>query len=293
MTEKSIALGTFDGFHLGHTAVLTKAAESEYPAVVLLFDCHPMSIFAGVNPPELLTDSIRKKLTSQIGIEPVIINFKNIYRLTPEQFFYDVLIKRFNAAELSCGENYTFGADGKGNVSLLKTLCNENGIKLNIAPTQMLDNDVISSTKIRSLIEAGDIVRANKMLGRAFSYDFKVVSGDRRGRKLGFPTINQFFPDNFVKMKFGVYASAAFVDGEYHAAVTNFGIRPTIGTDSLRSETCILGFSGNLYGENVEVYILEFLRDEQKFKSLSELTDSIKHDADKAEEIFNKSLALL
>lgn len=293
MTEKSIALGTFDGFHLGHTAVISKAAASDYPAYIMLFTKHPLAVITGNPPPEILTASIRERLTDQSGVTPLIVDFEEIVNISPEDFFYGFLIEKFNAKELSCGENYTFGKGGKGDISLLKRLCAENEIALNVANTVTCDGKVISSTVIRKSVENGDIITADKMLGRAFSYDFPVVSGDRRGRLLGFPTINQIFPDGFVKMKFGVYASAALVDGKYMPAVTNFGIRPTIGTDTLRSETCILGYSGNLYGKNVEVSILSYLRPEKKFASLGELSKAINNDACKSKEIFTNSLALL
>ena len=125
------------------------------------------------------------------------------------------------------------------------------------------------------------------MLGREFSYCLEVVSGDRRGRLLGFPTINQFFPENFVRLRRGVYVSKVCLSGRSYAGVTNIGVRPTVDGESFRSETCILGFSGDLYGARVEVFLLDFLRDEQKFDSIDALTQAIGRDAARAVEIFN------
>lgn len=293
MNKKSIALGTFDGFHLGHKAVIDAAKKSQYEAYVLLFCQHPLSVISNNPPPELLTSTLRDKLLAEMNITPIFIDFKEICSMSYDKFFYDILLNRLNAGELSCGENYTFGKYGKGNVALLKELCAENNINLNIAPTITYNSETICSTKIRSCLNSGDIETANKMLGRPFSFDFRVVSGDKRGRKLGFPTINQFFPENFVKLKNGVYASAVNIDDELYPAVTNFGIRPTIGTDSLRSETYIVDFEGDLYDKSVEVQILKYIRDERKFNSLRELSEQIDIDSGKSQEIFNNSLAIL
>ncbi len=293
MTEKSIALGTFDGFHTGHTAVTELARQSAYPAFVLLFSQHPLSVITGEAPKELITDSIRSRLIDNIRLTPVVTDFKRICGLSPEEFFESILIKELNAKELSCGKNYTFGKGGKGNINILKRLCAENGIKLNIADTVTYKGEAVSSTRIRKALENGEIEDANKMLGRAFSYDFTVIRGDARGRTLGFPTLNQIIPDGFVTLKYGVYASAVCLNGRFYPSVTNFGIRPTIGTDGVYSETNIRGFSGDLYGKNVEVFILSYIRPEKRFSSLARLSNAISADSEYSYQIFQERLALL
>ncbi len=293
MTEKSIALGTFDGFHRGHTAVTELARQSAYPAFILLFSQHPLSVIKGKAPAELVTDSIRSKLIEKLQITPIVTDFKKICNLSPEDFFENILIKELNAKELSCGKNYTFGKGGKGDISILKRLCAENEIRLNIADTVTYKEEAVSSTRIRKALENGEIENANKMLSRAFSYDFTVIHGDARGRTLGFPTLNQIIPDGFVKLKYGVYASAVCLNGKFYPSVTNFGIRPTIGTDIVFSETNIRGFSGDLYGENVEVFILSYMRPEKRFSSLAELSLAISADSQHSYEIFQEYLALL
>lgn len=294
MTEKStsIALGTFDGLHLGHQSVIQLAKQSQYPPYILLFSEHPLKAIKGYSPPELLTDSIKDALIVNLKIKKIVIDFNEIMNMEPEEFFYKILLKRFNVKELSCGENYTFGKNGSGNADLLLNLCLQSGVKLNVAKMQTIDGKPISSTAIRTALTNGDAETAAKMLGRPFSYDFKVVSGDKRGRILGFPTINQFFPKGFVEPKHGVYASAVALDGGLsYAAVTNFGLRPTIGTNSLRSETCILGFSGNLYGKNVKVSLLSYIRPEIKFKNLDELAYQIAADSEASKKIFQNGIA--
>lgn len=293
MTErnKSIALGTFDGLHLGHKSVIELAKKSQFSPYVLLFSEHPLKAIRGFAPPELLTDTIRDNLLAELGVEKIILDFKDIMNLSPEEFFYEILLKRFNASELSCGENYTFGKNGDGNADLLLKLCLQNGIKLNIATMLTIKGVPISSTAIRAALENGDIKAANEMLGRPFSFDFKVVDGDKRGRTLGFPTINQFFTDGFAEPKHGVYASVAVFGGKLYAAVTNFGLRPTIGTNSLRSETYIIGFDGDLYGQNINIGLISYIRPEIKFKNLDELLSQIAKDSEISQKIFRNSIA--
>lgn len=289
--KKTIALGTFDGLHRGHAEVLRLAKDSAYTPCVLLFTEHPLCYISGSAPPALLTPRIRDRILCEMGVSAVQISFEAIMQMSPERFFYDVLLDELHAASLACGENYTFGCGGKGDVVLLRRLCRQAGVELKVAPMLQTDGREISSTHIREKLENGEIEAANAMLGRPFSYDFEVVSGDRRGRLLGFPTINQFFPEGFVHPKRGVYAATVTLGGKAYAAVTDFGKRPTIGTKTVRSETCILGFSGDLYGQNVEVGLLSFLRPEIKFENLQALSAQIAQDSAAARKIFENSLA--
>ena len=289
--KKSIALGTFDGFHLGHQKVIELSKKSGYMPYVLLFSVHPLKCIKGEAPPEILTDGLRKSLLGEMNVGALEIDFSEIMHLSPESFVRDILVGRFSAGAVSCGENYTFGDNGSGNVEVLRRLCRKYGIELYVAPMVEFDGIEISSTRIREAIRSGDMQTAAKMLGRPFSYDFTVVAGDRRGHLLGFPTINQFFPDGFVQPKHGVYASYVEIGGKAYPAVTNFGRRPTIGTPSVRSETCILGFSGYLYGTDTEVHLLEFLRAEKKFDGLSSLSAQIKADSESAVKIFENTIA--
>lgn len=293
MTKHSIALGTFDGFHIGHTAVIDKAKESEYPLLVLLFDEHPMKTIQGKAPAKLITDGVFKRLCRENNYNCEMIDFKSIADMSPEQFVDDILIKKLNAGEVTCGENYSFGKGGKGNCKTLKNLCEKSNIKCNIIKTVHYKNEPVSSTRLRTLIENGEMHDVSAMLSRPFSYSFTVVGGNRIGRTLNFPTANQIIPESFVQLKHGVYASAVGIGGKMYPAVTNFGFRPTVDGSKLRSETYIHGFSGNLYGQELEVMVLEYLRDEKKFKNTDELSLAIKTDCEKSIEIFNNALEIL
>ncbi len=157
----------------------------------------------------------------------------------------------------------------------------------------MFDNRPISSTRIRNALKYGEIDNANKMLGRNFSYDFTVVHGDARGRTIGSPTINQFFPEGFTVPEFGVYASYTVVGGKLYPSVTNIGIRPTIGNSPERSETNILGVNEDLYGKNIEVGLIKKLRGEMKFSSIDELSVQIAKDRESAVKIFDSEGVIL
>lgn len=289
--QRAIALGTFDGLHRGHWEVLNGTKQDGFTPSALLFFEHPASVLAKSAPPALCTAQKRETLLQAAGIEPLYVDFREIMALSPRAFFEEFLVKRFSAGLLCCGENYTFGKGKSGDPAVLNALCEEYGVRLCVAKTVEVNGAPVSSTRIRRALECGCVETANEMLGRPFSYAFPVVEGDKRGRKLHFPTVNQFFPDGFVQPKFGVYASFAEIDGKCYPAVTNFGARPTIGTNSVRSETYLVGFSGDLYGQSPEIQWLSYLRPEQKFLTLSDLQAAIAKDAVRAEEIFKNTIA--
>ncbi len=290
----SVALGNFDGLHIGHVRVLANAAayaQGAEPAV-LMFEDHPRKLLSGRMPPRLITPSLRTRMLRGMGIKrELYIDFSQVHAMSPESFFHDLLIGQLHARVLSCGYNYHFGAGGTGGVALLRELCTAHGVTLHVADCAEYAGEPVSSTRIRAAIADGRAEEARRMLGHPFSYDFKVVSGDRRGRLLGFPTINQFFPADYAVPKFGVYAARAWVNGRYYPAMANIGVRPTIGTQSMRSETCILGFSGDLYGKNVEVGLLAYLRPEKKFDGLEALAAQMTADAESSRRAFDTAVA--
>lgn len=284
-----VALGTFDGLHLGHKKVLL-SDKSEYDIkIALMFREHPQKKLTGIVPGELITESKRSELLSEWGYKPVFLDFSEISELSPEAFVDEILVKRLNANAVCCGFNYRFGKAAQGDIGVLKRLCAQRELKLTVCNAVEWDGTPVSSTRIRECIKNGDIRRANSMLGRYFSYDFKVVHGDARGRLLGSPTINQFFSENFAVAQYGVYASFTVVDGEKYISVTNIGVRPTVeGESEKRSETNIVGFEGDLYGKSIEVFLVEKLRGEMQFASLEELGERISADREKAISIIKK-----
>lgn len=292
MNKLALALGTFDGLHRGHLNVLNEAktfALDGFVPAMLMFDTHPQAVLKGIAPPLLITSEDKEEFAKKNGVLPVHIKFEEIRNLSPEEFLRDILINRHNVGAVICGENFLFGKDGGGNSKNLCELCEKYGVIYRMAKSTMYKGEMISATRIREALANGDIITANEMLGRNFSYDFIVVEGNKIGKKiLGFPTINQHFPTGFINLKHGVYASQSTVDGKIYPSVTNFGCHPTIGGDKVLSETCILGFDGDLYYQKIRVELLDFIRAEKKFNSKDELKAQIDADSKSAIEIFNK-----
>ena len=283
----AVALGTFDGIHTGHFDVINfaviSAKKNGYIPCVISFYPHPQEILSGKAPYALMTPSERETVQTLMGVELCyMLDFCEIRNLSPRQFVKDILYDKLKVRSISCGYDYRFGEKGAGNAEILKSLCDEFKIELHVTEPVLCRGERVSSTRIRKEIENGNIALANEMLGRPFCYDFIVVGGLKNGRTIGFPTINQYFPEGFIMPKFGVYASRTFVDGWWKPSVTNFGVRPTVGSDRPISETCILDYSGDLYGENVRVELLEYIREEKKFSSLEALKEQIKIDSEKA-----------
>ncbi|MGP1361293.1 MAG: bifunctional riboflavin kinase/FMN adenylyltransferase [Candidatus Fimenecus sp.] len=286
--KKSIALGTFDGIHIGHLRVLDYVAKSGFLPCAMLFSEHPEKYITGKSPFKLLADSDRNKILYDLGIKPLIVDFKELMELSPETFFYDVLLKKYNAGELSCGENYTFGKNGAGNTDYLKILCKKSGIKLNVSKMKTFEGKTVSSTAIRELILDGNMENAAKFLGRTFSYNFPVEKGDGRGHEIGFPTANQNIPKDFIKAKFGAYISETRIDGKLYPSITNVGIIPTFEVGRIRAETHVIGFNKDIYGKNIEVFLIHYERPEKNFKNLEDLKKSINAVNIRSSELFNK-----
>ena len=282
LTGAFVALGTFDGLHLGHKAVIT-AEKTEYQRkLALMFTKHPQLSLKGEAPGALITPEKEKEILSGWGVTAEYVDFSQICNLTPEAFVDDILIKKFNASSVACGFNYRFGKDASGDAKALLRLCAEREIKVTVVDAVEYKNETVSSTRIRQALREGRMKDVKNMLGRYFSYDFLVVHGDERGRVLGSPTINQFFDEDFAVPQFGVYASFTVVDGKTYPSVTNIGVRPTFKNSEKRSETNILGFNGDLYGKHPEVFIVEKMREEMKFSSFDELKSQIDKDKESA-----------
>lgn len=290
----AVALGYFDGIHLGHKAVLGKALreakEKGLTPVVMLFDIHPRKLLTGSIPPMLLSEERKRVLLKEMGFEIFDFDFRKAMNYSPEEFVEKILLRELNAKAVVCGYDYRYGKGGKGSAETLRDELEPKNIGVYALSPVYLGDEAVSSTKIRQLISDGEIERANSMLGDYFTYGFTVERGDGIGHKMGFPTINQFFPEDFIIPKYGVYASRVNLDGKHYSAVTNVGIRPTVSGESLRSETCIFDFEGDLYGKNVEVSLLNFLREEKKFASLEELKEAVNKDIEKAKEIYKESV---
>lgn len=278
----AVALGNFDGMHVGHMAVLRAAKGFESKGLTplaLLFDEHSLKAITGTAPPMLMTADERNRIIAENGLKIKTIVFNEIKDLSPQDFVEKILVGRFGARAVCCGYNYRFGKNASGNAQTMKEICDRLGLECRIAGEVDVDSRAASSTEIRKFIESGEIEKANKMLGHPFGFCTCVIDGDKRGRTLGFPTINQELPDGLVLPKFGVYQADVTVDGEHYKGVANIGRRPTVGSEKVLSETYIIDFHKNIYGEYVDIRPVRFIRPERKFSSFDELAKQIKSDA--------------
>lgn len=283
MTKKSIALGVFDGLHAAHMAVLQEAGsrgqEAGFTPSAMLFPVHPAALLAGRAPPRLLMDEARDAMLRHMGLELLFVPFGEIHTLEPEVFVRDILVGRFGAGALACGYDYHFGKNAKGGAALLRALCDEYGLGFSVVPEMDYRGEAISSSRIRAALAEGNLADANAMLGRAFGYTLPVIEGGRIGRTLGAPTLNQMFQPGFCVPKHGVYQSETYIQNRWRPSVTNIGLRPSVDTQRrLRSETHVPGFAGDLYGREIAVRLLRFVREERAFGSLEELKEQIMRD---------------
>ncbi len=290
----AVGLGYFDGIHRGHQAVLNKALEKakkeNLVPVIMLFDIHPRKLISGKVPPMLTSEARKREILKEMGFNVVDFNFREAMDYSPNEFIEKILVDKLNAKVVTCGYDYHYGKGGKGNAASLHDELKARGIESFSIDPILLAGEVISSTRIRQLIMNGEIEKANTMLGKDFTYDFIVKKGDGLGHNLGFPTINQYFPQDFIVPKYGVYLSRTKVGSRYYPSVTNVGIRPTVNKDSMRSETCILDFSGDLYGQKIEVSLLKYLRGEIKFSGLGQLKNQIAEDIKHARCLYNEAV---
>lgn len=279
-----MALGFFDGVHLGHAAVLRPVAARRSDGLTplaLTFTGRPVSHGA----PLILDPQASAREIEKLGCAVVRLDFERARALSPRRFAEQVLRDELHAAFVSCGYNYRFGRNASGSAELLAALCREMGIVPAVRDCFSVDGVSVSSTAVRQAITDGDMPLVRRLLGRLYSYEYPVVEGDRRGRLLDAPTANQFFPDGVLTPRYGVYAALAEIDGQSYPAVTNIGIRPTIGHSRPRSETHILGFDGDLYGRLLRVSLLVHTRDEMLFSDLAGLRAQILSDAEDARRI--------
>lgn len=289
-----VALGCFDGVHLGHLSVinsaLTKAKNENVPCCLWSFSEPPKRYYNPSYTP-LLTDGEEKaRIISELGVDIYLsVEFNSlIAALSPDEFFYEYLLKRLNPICIVCGYDFTFGRKGSGNTQTLRSLCEDNGVSfISVSPVDV-DGIPVSSSAIREYLSLGEIEKATAFLGRRYSITAPVIDGKHLGRKLGFPTINQQISDNMCIPAKGVYLTKIFFDDTEYFGITNVGTQPTVGGKQIVFETNIFDFSGDLYGKKLRVEFIKFIRYEKKFNSLEELTNQINLDVSKAKEILTQ-----
>ena len=280
LNPTAVALGMFDGVHLGHQAVISSAfLEERLEPSVFTFTTHTLKPEKKLHSLTLYIEKAKEKIIEKMGVEnyvsPDFITFKD---KTAAEFFKEILVEKMNARIICCGVDFQMGSDC-AEVDKIQKLADGYGIELKLHPPVVAAGEIVSSTRIRESILTGDIENANRLLGRPFSYDFPVLKGNKIGRIIGYRTLNQEFPEWMIVPKFGVYKSVVIIEGKSYHGLTNIGVKPTVGSSYPISETYVIDWNGTeVYGEMIEVNLISYLRGERKFDSIELLRNQIKED---------------
>jgi riboflavin kinase/FMN adenylyltransferase len=293
--DTMLSVGVFDGVHIGHQKLLThlrdEAQKRNWLSGVVTFKSHP-EVVLGENRLLWLNDlETRIDLIRDLGIDIVVaLPFSlELARLTAREFV-QLLMKQLRMRGLVVGPDFALGRNREGDASRLKALGKEMDFSVEVIPAVVIDGLVVSSSNIRQALAAGDMKKVEKMIGRLFSLGGKVVSGDRRGRSLGFPTANVDVKPEQALPADGVYATITRTDHEYLPSVTNIGVRPTFGGTKRMVETYILDFTGDLLGHKLTIDLVDRLRGEERFDTVAELKVQMLKDVEQARRILDKRL---
>lgn len=291
----AIAIGNFDGVHRGHRVLVDRlrrlAEEVGGPSVVVTFDPPPAKLLRPQSvPPALTWMERRAEILFLLGIDHLYVweTTHELLQLSPRQFFQQILIDQFQVRGLVEGPNFRFGKDRVGDVELLTELCEQQGVQLSIVGGESEDSEWISSSRIRTLIQHGDVESANRLLVEPYRIDGMVGHGAARGRQLGFPTAN-LEKSSVLLPPFGVYAGRVTREKQSYAAAINIGPNPTFGEQSTKVEVHLIGFDGDLYDKKIEVELLKRLRDIRKFNSIDDLVAQLHRDMAEAKQLAEAS----
>lgn len=292
-THTAVSIGAFDGLHLGHQHILKStvsyAKTHSLTPTAILFDPLPSQFFGRLGQNErILLRSEQELLLHEIGVERVIfLPFsESIARLSPDEFL-TAMQNTLHCERLFMGEDFSLGKGRSGTADVLAVLGQQYGFSTEIIKKDRMDGDVISSTRIRSLLHDGRIQEATRLLGYHFFFSGEIIHGAARGRKLGFPTLNVKIPEGKLTLPNGVYAVYNEIDGVKYPSVTNIGVRPTFGLDNMGIfvESFLLDATGNFYGENSRLEFVEMLRPEIRFSSADQLKEQIHKDIERAKQV--------
>jgi riboflavin kinase/FMN adenylyltransferase len=284
-------MGIFDGVHLGHRSVIKEAVsfkEKDFMAVAFTFKNE--TVFKkGETIKGILSDDIKAERLVKLGCDMVVSpDFNEFKDLGCEDFAREILVKKLNAGVVVCGVDFRFGKNASGDYKTLEKLGGKLGFEVKTVELFEADGEVLSSTMVRSLINKGEISKANSLLCENYQLELEVVHGVQLARTWNFPTINQIFPKNLTEVKFGVYCSRVLIDGVWYKGVTNVGVKPTVkNKGEVLCETFIMDYDGDLYGRTLRLELCEFIRAEKKFESLDELKEEIARNKKYAEKFFN------
>ena len=289
-----VTVGSFDGLHIGHQKILKKlievSKEIEGTSVLLTFEPHPRSVIAKDFNLKILTTLDEKKfILEKFGIDNLIVqNFTlEFSQMTSEEFIKKILVNDIGVSHIVIGHDHKFGKDRLGDEEKLKEFGRQYNFNVTSVEAEMIDGQIVSSTKIRKALYEGNIEKVNLFLGRNYKITGKIVEGTKRGRELGFPTANIKLDDDRKAIpKNGVYVVSCYLRDKNYYGVMNIGIRPTFENDNQTTlEVNLFDFNSDIYGEDIEVNFIKYIRDEKKFESKEDLIKQIKLDVETAKEI--------
>ncbi len=292
-----LAIGNFDGLHLGHQFILNQAKEiaiqdelQNLPYGTISFSPHPRAFFSKTNFFRLTDDATRAKLFEQLGLNlSAIIDFDAQFAaLSAEEFVKLMLVKALNISHIIIGNDFCFGKNRQGNASFLKLMGEKYGFGVTILDQLQSQNKIISSSQIRQALGVGDVKTAGRLLGRDWHIAGKVMRGEQLGRQIGFPTANVNTAGGCA-LKFGTYAGSIEIDGQIYQGAVNYGTRPTVGGDAPRIEIYIFDFDRDIYGQQVNIFLHKFIRNDEKFSALEPLIAAIKGDVAQIKQYFVKN----
>lgn len=294
LSPSVVALGFFDGVHIGHRELIKKAVgeanKNSLPCVVYTFSEHPRkALFPNLETKCIYTAEDKSLAFEELGVDATVYDsFTDVCDMTPSEFVEDVLVARLSVKAVVCGYNFRFGKGNAGDIDTLRSLLSLYRVPLYVIPPVCAGDEPVSSARIRSLIEAGDVECTRLLLTRPYSVSESVVHGRRIGHTLGFPTVNIKIPQTRPIPPNGVYFTKTVYNGEKWCSVTNIGVRPTVRDGETQSvcETHIIGFDKDIYGEEIKVEFYKLHRPETEFDSLEKLSSVLKNDVSAAVEYF-------
>jgi riboflavin kinase/FMN adenylyltransferase len=295
----AIALGNFDGLHIGHMELINRTINagnnSNLKSIVYTFSNHPENVIAGKFITPLITPNETKaEILSRHGVDYLYLEeFNQEYmKIAPEDFVKDILLKRFNVKHVTVGFHYRFGYKSAGTPETLKQMGQKYGFDVEVVAPVKLGDIIVSSSLIRRLIANGDVEHAAEFMKRYYQVTGKIVRGKHLGREIGFPTINIVPGDDRVLPSKGVYVTSTDISGCTYCSVTNVGVNPTVNDQGIRIETHILDFTGDLYDSTVTVHFIKKIRDEKKFTGLAQLTEQIRKDVRYTKQYFSAAMKI-
>ena len=283
LTNTAVTLGKFDGIHRGHKMLLDRIiAEKDLTSVMFTFDMHPRNLFSEEGISLIETEEERERYLKNTGLDYLVLFpfTKETASMEPEEFIREILAGKLGAKLVVVGTDFRFGKNRSGDTETLKEFSSKYGFETVVYDKLFIEGIEVSSTEVRKAVTEGDVSLAGKLLGRPYSIFGTVIRGRSLGHTVGMPTANQALPAEKLIPPYGVYATDVCIDDRIFRGVTNIGVKPTVGAEPAPlAETLILDFDGDLYGKQIELRLLKFLRPERKMASLEEVKDQVEKDA--------------